>query len=367
MKKVITWFFLSCKRYLRKPSFLVILLLLPLGILGAGKTQGQKEQEIRIAVCAQGGEDNELGAQLVQSLVNREQGRDAGMFRFYECRDEEQVKEEVASRRAECGYVVSEELRQKLDEKNYKRCIAVYSAPSTVTASLSTETVFAALMELYDRELLTAYVARESLFDPLGIPGSSGREQASGQAGELYDKWLGNGSTFRFEYSFLGQEQAAGQGDDAQPETVFPVRGIVAVFVFITGLYGAVILCSDEEKGLFLPLSYGYRTPCRIASMAAPVFMAAISGVLAMWAGRSLTGAGKEILAMTAYCLAVTAVSWILKLVCRRPQVLCCMIPFFVIGSLLFCPVFIDAGRYLAVFDQVGKLFPPWYYLRMFR
>lgn len=147
---------------------------------------------------------------------------------------------------------------------------------------------------------------------------------------------------------------------------MFPVRGMVAVYVFVTGLYGAVVLCGDEERGLFLPLSYGYRTPCRLASMAAPVAMAAVSGLLALWASRSLVGPVKEIVAMAVYCMAVTAVSWLLKVICRRPQVLCCIIPFFVIGSLLFCPVFIDAGRYLDVLDQVGKIFPPWYYLRWF-
>ena len=45
MKKVMIWFLLSCKRYVRKPSFLVILLLLPLGILAADKSQGHKDPE----------------------------------------------------------------------------------------------------------------------------------------------------------------------------------------------------------------------------------------------------------------------------------------------------------------------------------
>ena len=57
MKKVMIWFLLSCKRYVRKPSFLVILLLLPLGILAADKSQGHKDPEIKIAVSVQGGDD----------------------------------------------------------------------------------------------------------------------------------------------------------------------------------------------------------------------------------------------------------------------------------------------------------------------
>lgn len=367
MKKVMIWFLLSCKRYIKKPSFLVILLLLPIGILAAERSQGSKTQEIKIAVAVQGGEKNELGIRLMESLVNRKRGRDAGMFRFYTCRDEEQVEDEVASKRAECGYVVYDGLKDKLDTGSYRRSIGVYSAPSTVAAALSTETVFAALMEIYDRELLVDYMGSSDLFDLIGIPGSQDRKEAAAKTGELYDERLQSNSTFRFEYSFLGRD-----GEGVQPSKdisgpVFPIRGLVAVYVYITGLYGAVVLCGDEKKGLFLPLSYGCRLPCRLASIAAPVAMASLSGFLALWAGGSLGQPLKEIGAMLAYCAGVTAVSWLLKLICPRPQILCCIIPFFVIGSLLFCPVFIDAGRYLAVFDQIGKIFPPWYYLNLFR
>lgn len=367
MKKVVIWFLLSCKRYVKRLSFLVILILFPAAMLAAGGIQEMEDDGIRIAISVQDGPDNELGARLAGNLVNRPLSEEAGMFQFYECKDEEQVKDEVASRRAECGYVIFGQLQEKLESGASKRSIGVYSAPSTVAASLSTETVFAALMEMYDRELLMDYTANGELFEPLGEPGSPGRLQAAEQSGRLYDKWLGNGSTFRFVYSFMGQEDMSDDASASLRETVFPVRGLAAVYVFITGMYGAVVLCGDEEKGLFLPLSYGCRTPCCLASMAAPVAMAAISGLLALWAAGGLGALSKEIGSMAVYCLAVTVLSWLLKLICRKPQVLCCVIPFFVIGSLLFCPVFVDAGRYLSIFDQVGRIFPPWYYLQLFR
>ena len=112
----------------------------------------------------------------------------------------------MASRRAECGYVVYAGLEEKLDAKSYKRSIGVYSAPSTVAAALSTETVFAALMEIYDGELLADYVAENELFDPLGTAGGEAREKAAAQARELYAKWLESGSTFRFQYQFQGRD-----------------------------------------------------------------------------------------------------------------------------------------------------------------
>ena len=105
MKRVAMWFFLSCKRYMRKWSFLFILLLLPAGVLAAGQAQKKGSQDISIAISVEESGENSLGDALADSLVNRPRGEDAGMFRFYLCRDEEEVKAEVASRRAECGYV----------------------------------------------------------------------------------------------------------------------------------------------------------------------------------------------------------------------------------------------------------------------
>ena len=42
------------------------------------------------------------------------------------------------------------------------------------------------------------------------------------------------------------------------------------------------------------------------------------------------------------------------------------MIPFFIIGSLLFCLVFVDPGRWIPGMEQLGRLFLPYYYLRCF-
>ena len=227
MKRVAMWFFLSCKRYMRKWSFLFILLLLPLGVAGSrpGPEKGEPGRE-HSHQC--GGERGERAGQcLADSLVNRPRGEDAGMFRFYLCRGEEEVKAEVASRRAECGYVIYAGLEEKLDAKSYKRSIGVYSAPSTVAAALSTETVFAALMKIYNGELLADYVAENELFDPLGTAGGEAREKAAAQAKKLYAKWLESGSTFRFQYQFQGRDgedrDVAGSQTDVFPSELVAV------------------------------------------------------------------------------------------------------------------------------------------------
>lgn len=390
MKSGGVWFFLSCKRYLRKVSFLLILLVLPAAIFFVRGLEEKEGQEVRIAVYVEtadsDGTDGKtalLEEELLEALTKQEGDEEdadgSGLFRFYECGSEEEVKAQVASRQAECGYVFSGNLRGKLDEGDYKRCIRVYSAPSTVLADLSTEVVFAALMKLYDREIFLDYVMEAQVLRDSGGESGWGGEAFDGGmepggaegletlAGELYDKWLASGSTFRFAYRY---QNRGGQGLDSEGGTeaagVFPVRGIVAVYLLLVGMYSAVMLGYDEEKGLFLPLSSGRRLVCRMAVLAAPVFLAALSALGALRTGGCFGDLAREFGVMGVYVLAVCGFSYGLKIICRRPQVVCCLIPLVLVGSLVFSPVFVDIRQFFPEWGWVEKAFLASYYLRAF-
>lgn len=394
MRRAGIWFWLSCKRYLCRLSFLLILFLLPAGAFFVRGLEKEEGTQIRIAVCIGEASEPEEAAQgqpmqdaLVSEPTSQElsasepsslepssleqevlgdltaRGRSDGIFLFYPCDSEEELKEEVASRRAECGYVFSPGLREKLDEKSYKRCIRVYSAPSTVTAELSAEVVFAALIRRYDRELFLQYVDAGEAFS--SIADGEQREALKEAAGALYDAWMEDGGTFRFVYEYGQKDAKPGTGGQTDAR-LFPVRGIAAVYVFIIGLYGAAVSLTDEKKGLYHMLPASSRIPCQLASMMGPVALAAVSGGAALAVSGSLTGIGKEAAAMAVYAAAVTAFSWLVRQVCRRDAAVCCLIPFFLIGSLVFCPVIIDVGRYVPSLSFAGRWFLPWYYLRLF-
>ena len=96
---------------------------------------------------------------------------------------------------------------------------------------MSTETVFSLLIEMYDQILLERYVAGGAAFD--GLDGQEGaRERAAVEAGELYQMFLDNQSTFRFEYETAavsaqgtgeaeldGHGRSQQAGDDAQGQS----------------------------------------------------------------------------------------------------------------------------------------------------
>lgn len=364
MKQILSWFVLSCKRYLKKPSFVLTLILLPIGCFWIHNKEQTETQSVNIAICvsenqnkSMHGEKQGLSYQLVEYLLGESRANETAspLFHFYACQSEEEVKAEVASKRSECGYVIAGDLQERLDAGEGRRSITVYRAPSTMLDRLSDEVVFAALARLYDREIFVNYIANEAGMD----------SSLAGEAEEFYDIWADSGTTFHFEYCYLDQADEEVLMN-VTAISVFPVRGLVAVALFLIGVYSAMLLEIDEKKGLFLRLLYHEKICCKAASCAAPVTIAAISALTALWAGGCMEGWIKELVGMFIYVLVVTGYGLLLKSVIPKPQIIGCMMPFLLVTALLFCPVFLDVGAYVPQLAAIGRLLPPWYYLRAF-
>ena len=71
MDKIVLWFFLSCKRQLKKPFFLILLLILPAGVWMFHKAEEESSGKISIALYMDG---DELG------LLEQWRGKQAGML-----------------------------------------------------------------------------------------------------------------------------------------------------------------------------------------------------------------------------------------------------------------------------------------------
>lgn len=360
MRKFFLWLFLSCKRYGRRPAFFLLLLLLPFGAWFFGTEEQKGENGIRISVFAETKDPDSFDQMLVRKLAEYE-GEGEGMFVFYPVDSLEALKEEVAARRAECGYVIYEGLEEKLKSKKLRNVFGLYEAPSTVAGELSTETFFSLMIEEYDRILFLDYIKNENL-----LPGDRDESGWLEEAEAAYQAVLENGSTFHFVYHQEDRDFFQEEPQKEQERTIFPARGFAAVFIFTTSLYGAVTLAQDEKRGLFLRLPRMERVLCPLASLLAPVLLACFSGFAALWTSGELGGCLREILLLFLYGLASAVFAMILKKVTVKEELLCCLIPFFMVGSLIFCPVFLDVGRYVEGAGWIGKLFLPDYYLAWF-
>lgn len=346
MNKMGLWFWYSAKRQLKRKIFIGLLILLPILFAGAGYLEARDEKGIQVALY--GNLEESLTNQVFHRLL-----QEKGTFQFYISSSREELEADVAGRKAECGYVFAEDFEERLKQGEARRSIVVCRAPSTTVDILSTEVVFAGLMEVYGQELLLDYMDASQLFEV-----SDDLDEKAEMQG-LWEKYMENGSTFSFTY----QDLEGRQMEDAKGTVSVPARGIVAVYLFMIGLFGAVMQASDEKNGLFLSVPYGQKTGCRLASLAAPVALAGLSGYISLWASGSLGSWWKELAVIIAYGAAIVIFSYLLKQLIPNPLILCSLIPVFLMGSLLLCPVILDIGKFVPGLKPLGKCFLPYYYL----
>lgn len=350
LRQMISWVFLSWKRMLRRPFFLMVLLLLPIGTMLLRQVERQDDGKIEIALFADGDAWNE---KVIERLADSD-----GAFRFFICTTREELVNKVAAGEAECGYLFPAGLHERLDSHDYKRAIRVIVSPGTVTADLASESVFAGLFEVYGRELLEEYVTSGEVFDHA--------EDAWTAIAHLYDKHLENGSTFAFSYESV----EGGKDESPQMQAVFPVRGIGAVLVFVMGLASAVMVAEDDMRGLYAAVSGGQKMLIQLLCIGAQVAICCLIFSLCLaaageWGSESAGGAVSELIRLSVYGFGVTILSGMLLRVLRKPVVLAGLIPIFVLGSLVVCPVFFDLSVYVPVLKSVRWLFLPWYFIRM--
>lgn len=332
---------MCCKRQLKKKAFVLLLCILPIALAALGWAGKDENSGVKIALWAEG----QWSEELAESLKSMDSA-----FTFYTCSTKEQVQKDVESRKAECGYIFEKDLKEKLDKKDYKRSIHVYTSPATVLEGLTEEVVFSAVIEKYGPELLKNYIDSAGVFS----------EEGTGQIQELYEKYKNNGSTFSFQY-----RTETGKQVEEKVKAVFPVRGMGAVFLFVIGLFSGAMLCEDEKKGLYLPISYKKKWIYSLISMVSTTGLAGLSVLISFIFAGQWTG-WQEFIFMAGYIGGVALFAALMKAVLRTKEAVSGAIPFFLIGSLALCPVFINTGALVPALKPFQYLFLPYYYLSAF-
>ena len=241
MKRMTIWFVLSIKRWLRHPGFTALLLIMPVVLWGL-RLEPEETSRIRIGVVS---EDGGLGTEVVKDLV--EMGKAGSMFEFVPYATEEELKKEVQTKAAECGYLFPEGFEEKLEQGRYKRSITVYTAPSTILDPLVGEVVFSALAARYDGMIFEDYVTGTE---------QGNQEQPGEKLGKealyWYQTYLENGSTFGFEYGTLTDETDQQVRSSLAKKETFPVRGMIGIFVFLSAFFAACIVKEEcRERAVF--------------------------------------------------------------------------------------------------------------------
>lgn len=331
---VILW-----KQYLQKHRLWIICLLAAAFVTGiAGKAGAAGLDEYRgiaVGICW----EDEKGKELFYSLEKEE-----GIFRFLAYEDKEEMIRLVENGRLECGYLFPEDFYEQLLEKGANHQVTLYYSPASSAYKISYEVVFAELFEMLSEDILTGYF-KESGYetDDLLL---------------LNRQYAEDGSTFQFAYEEVGRR------DIEAAENMDIFKGCIAVMMFLMSLLGLGNAMNLEKTWKALPGMLGRRL--KSGSIHVAVLGSVLTGGCCLLIEETFTlqgGSGRELAALMIYFVVLEVYVRILNLFIKRSRVLYGLIPALILGSCLFCPVFIRMENYVNGAAWVSRLFPVYYYL----
>jgi len=380
------------KRMWRTPGYLIIFFLVPAVLVLLSCMTEKETAQIMAAVYLEAPDEGGMegtgnkkeGAVLIEKIADRLSKRE-GALRFLFCASEEEVRAQVASGRAQCGYVLSETLFGRLEEGRYTRSIKSYRSPASSQHTVCDEVLFAEIFSVYEEMTFGEQVSDFFFFSQ-----KSGEEDAAGKetgerkakeikerADRLFEKYLYNGSTFQFTYeTYSGNDEKGTEGmqgkadraertETAEKNGIVPVRGIMAFMVYICSLCATLESIEDEEAGRTLRLRR--KRLFQVLTIWIPTFFMNLMALAVFAVAGSLDGFGSigdELLKLLWYPVVMTLYGCMVKQIWRSEESFLAAMPVLILSAAVVCPVFIDLSMFLPVLKVLEKFYPLSYYLR---
>lgn len=331
---------LSVKRTLKKPFSILLLCLFPL-ITFLFLNFGSQETGLYVAVHADAGDG--FSQKLVSKLADRN-----GIYHFYQVDSKELLYQDVASGYAECGYVFPDELLDNLDAGRKKNLVDVVVSTSTTMSKITNEIVYSELFEEYSLCILEDYLTESGTLE--GITDS--------EIESLYRKYLSNGSTFAFDFTGAYQDYHAIRNG----MTEHTVTGMIGILILLGGFSGLFQYADDNKQKIYASIPASSKRLLALTQIACPLLLFLLAGGLCLVQIGSFTDTG-SILRYLCYGLLVLLVCILLYPFLRFRMILLVILPLYLIGCMIFTPMFIDITLYLPKLAWISRLFITYYLL----
>lgn len=320
----------------------------------SGKAANQLDVKIPVAVYLEEKEDS-FAVQYLDKLMEQD-----GIMKFYQTDSIEKVKDDVAGRRAECGFILKKGFQEGLAKQELKDRITLIRSEGTTVDGLAKELAIAVLMEEYNPYLLKQFVDTAPIFQ------KEKREQVTKELEKQLEQVKGEGGVFQFQYETVEGKPVSEKVLSETSSSIMPIRGILAVYLFVISLLVTAEFCEEQKKGKFARISGYNRKKADFLYLAAPITMMFPVLLAAIYLARVWENLGMEVFALVGYSILLICLSFLLKTVIQKPSMIMGVIPFLTIAALLFCPIFFRASTWFSTAKILEKCMPPYWYLSWF-
>lgn len=339
-------FFLLNKRLLKKPSFIILLCLIPIMVFGLKLVSERESGIVRIALVNEGSKE---AGRIIDTLMNK-----PSVFLFSTCEDSAEAEEALIDNRVDAAWVFPVDYKRRIsgftgslvkDAKAEEGAVRIIEREDNVLLQLSRMELFGALYSDLSFSLFGNYI--NTLSD---------KEVSDTTLQGYYDNNRNTGMLFDYRDT---DERSKKERDVSESYLFTPLRGILLLLVLLCGLAASMFYRADLDKEIFAWMPVGNKWIFEHIYL----LTALADGGLVVLATFFVTGlAGKpavEVMLMFLFIISGCSFCSIVRRLTFNLRSLATFIPILMLAMLVICPVFI----YIRGLRGLQLLLPPFYYL----
>lgn len=341
MKRVFLWLWLLTKRLYKKPTFLVMLLLIPLLSFGyQSATKG--DSGIVTILLTQEGSDP-----IADAIIDKLSQGD-NLLHFQTCENPEKATLLVQTGKADAAWIFPEDMLAHMDAfledpNESQPFIRVLQQEKNVSLMMSRERLSGELYHHMAQRFYLQY-AREQ-FPELA--------ELTDEALMVYYDGIEMTDTL-FVYENIQQQEIT-----QVHYLLAPVRGLLGVVITLSGLATAIYYIKDQKRGTFSWIPSRKMPAAELGFQLVSVYHISLVALIAL----ALTGLSEsiwlELPVLLLYPVCVAAFCMMLRSLVGSIRGIGSLLPVLIVLMILVCPVFFDLARML----QIQFLLPPTYYI----
>ncbi|MCQ2450913.1 MAG: ABC transporter permease [Clostridia bacterium] len=333
--------FLIQKRLLKKPSFIIIILLIPLTVLSIMTISKKDTGMLTVGVYASEKCDEAVNSSVKSIMTNN------NFIRIKKYDDEKAIMNDINYGKLDCAWIFPDDLKIRikdyLNDAGYdKNLVTVIQKDDSVPAMLSREMLFGSVFPSVSRQIFKDYIEND-----LNLT----RSFTENELNKIYDG-------IYFEQDLVKFTNSNGKVMENPNFLVSPVRGILSIFIMVCSLASAMYYLNDYQNGVFSTMPLKKQLSILFYSTFFGAFDCGIISVISLSFTPLFTNLGEEILSMLLFVLAISAFSAFFATIINKPHILGTFIVFVSLIVFILCPVFFNLE-----IKYIPNAFPQQFYL----
>ena len=353
MKKIETFFrryFILSKRLLKKPAFIVILILVPLLVVAMTAISKKEDTGILTIALAMEDKNDEIASEIVDDFSNTE-----SLMLFKVCKSPKEAQKMVESGEADAAWIFKDNLEERIRDfvnlsHKHNAFVTVIQRQKNVALMLSHEKLNSALYP---------HIAKAVYRQSVGNSSVDISDLSKEELDEFYDTMEVEGEDL-FDFVYADNALIPDRQENSN-FIISPIKGLLAIMILLSGIAVSMFYMHDEAKGAFdrLPRGTGFSFSL-IYHTAAVAMVGLVAYITLLVTGIALDW--YELPLLILYCICTVGFCMCLRLLLRDMRLFGAIAPVLIVVTAVLCPIFISGIK--LPFVQI--LLPTFHYMMVY-